>query len=202
MKAKWFWYSGLAAVAVYLVAVTVGGLLYPGYSHVSQDVSQLTSTNSPVRELMNIFFVYNLLVAIFGIGLYLLDKKLVSRIGSVFVIGIGILGLIIGFFPINTRGTELTLTGIMHLIIVSIVSLLTVGTGFLFWFAFKKTALDLFARISLWVGILFLISGPIAGFTVLSPYAGLFERVPIGLFLFWILATSIIMLRTKFRGSL
>lgn len=197
MNQKWFWYSGLTAVAVYIFAVILGGMLYPGYSHISQDISQLTSTNSPIRDVMNIFFFYNLLVAIFGIGLYKLSKNKSSQIGAIFVITIGVLGIIIGWFPINTRGTDITFTGIAHIILVSIISLLTVASGFLFWLAFRKSKLALFAKISLFSGIAFLIAGPVAGFTVLTPYAGLTERITISIFLLWILTISIFMLKRR-----
>lgn len=200
MNLKWHWFAGIAAVFVYVCAVIIGGLLYPGYSHISQDISQLTSTNSPIRELMNIFFFYNFLVAFFGCGLFRLSKNKFSRIGACSVILIGVLGFIIGWFPINTRGTEITDTGIVHLTIVSIISVLTVINGFLFWFAYKKTELRFFARISLYSGVGFLISGPIAGVLVLSPYAGLAERIPIGIFLGWILVTSLIMLRSNWNS--
>lgn len=193
MKNKIYKYSGITAFVIYIIAVTIGGMLYPGYSHISMDVSQLTSTNSPIKDFMNIFFIYNILVSIFGFGLYKKSVNKTSKIASIFVIAIGILGLLISFFPINTRGTDITLTGIIHIIIVSMVSLLTVSNGILYFFGFRKTKHSLFAKISLTAGILFLIFGPIAGININSPYAGLFERIPIGIFLTWMLVSSIIM---------
>ena len=197
MKQKWFWYAGIAAVIVYIFAVIVGGLLYPGYSHISQDVSQLTSTHSPIRNFMNIFFFYNILVALFGLGIYRLSSKKLSRIGGALVITIGLLGLIISWFPVNTRGTAITFTGVAHIVLVSIISLFTVATGFLLWFAYKKTELVQFAKISLLTGVGFLVTGPIAAIYVLSPYAGLLERITIGIFLLWMMGTSILMLKRK-----
>lgn len=188
----YYWYMGIAAVVIYLTGITVGGMLYPGYSHITQDVSQLTSTESPIRSFMNlVFWPYNILVALYGYGLYILSHSRSARMGSAAIMAIGVLGLLIAFFPINTRGTEITLVGIIHIVIVSIVSLLTVLSGFLFYNGFKHTEFHSFAKISLLSGLTFLVTGPIAGFTVTSPYAGLTERLPIGTFLIWILLSSL-----------
>lgn len=202
MGNKYHWYAGICAVMVYIFAVTLGGILYPGYSHISQDISQLTSTHSPIRGFMNIFFIYNILITFYGYGLYKIRNTMLSQVGALCIMLIGILGLLIAWFPINTRGTEITATGIIHIGIVSIVSLLTVLSGFMFWFGYRNTHLRLFAKISLIAGILFVLSGPIAAANVLSPYAGLFERIPIGIFLLWVLISSVIMLRRPLRKKL
>lgn len=194
---KLHWYSGIVAIVVYIFALAIGGLLYPGYSHISMDVSQLTSTNSPIRNFMSVFLIYNLMVAYFGLGLYKLAEKTVAKVASLFIILIGLLGFLITWFPINTRGTEITFIGVMHIIIVSVISLMIVVSGFLFWIAYKKTHIHSFAKLSLVAGIGFVISGPIAAINVLSPYAGLYERIPIGIFLFWMITTSFLMLKEK-----
>ncbi len=144
---------------------------------------------------MNIFCIYNLLVALFGVGLYKLSKKKLAQCASIFIILIGLFGFVITWFPINTRGTELTYIGRIHIVFVSIISLLTVLSGFFFWFAYKKTNLHLFAKISLFAGLLFTLSRPIAAVNVMSSYAGLYERIPIATFLIWILLTSVLMIK-------
>lgn len=194
---KWYWCSGLLAVCVYLVAVIFGGLLYPGYSHISQDVSQLTSTSSPIRGLMNIFFIYNLLIMFFGYGLFAISKNNFLKVASGFIVLIGILGIVIAWFPINTRGTDITSTGIVHIAIVSVVSLLTVVSGFLFWAGFRRTNEVFLKNVSLLSGVLFLLSGPIAAFNVNSGFAGLFERIPIAIFLIWVGAVSAHLLKVS-----
>ena len=191
MSTKWFWYAGIGAVVMYIFATIYGGYLYPNYSHISQDISQLTSTKSPIRDLMNpIFLFYNLLVIGFGIGLYKFDKNNLSRLASVFIIVIGVLGAIVLLFPINTRGTSITFVGIMHIVLISIISLLSISANLLFWTTYKKSNFRLMAKISLVAGIAFLVAGPIAATNVTSPYAGLFERITIGIFLLWIVTIS------------
>ncbi len=197
MKSNVFWYAGLSAVCVYLLAVVLGGILYPGYSHISQDVSQLTSTQSPIRGLMNpIFLIYNLLLVVFGVGIYGFEKNRLSKLGAVSMIFVGILGAVLWVFPINTRGTEMTFVGAGHIVLVSIISLLTVASDFLFWRAFANSHRQL-AWISLVAGVLFLLTGPFAAFTVMSPYAGFFERLPIGVFLLWIVGFCVSMIAVK-----
>jgi hypothetical protein len=191
MKRKYFWYAGLASVVLYIFTTIAGGILYPNYSHISQDVSQLTSTESPIRDLLNpLFLLYNILVTSFGIGLYKLNKERLPRLASMFVILIGVLGAIVLLFPINTRGTQITFVGVVHIVLISVISLLTVAADFMYWRAYKKVL----SKLSFGAGIGFLIAGPIAAINVTSPYAGFFERIPIGIFLFWIVSVSLLLL--------
>ncbi len=197
MSHRWFWYTGIVAVVVYILALVIGGMLYPNYSHISQDVSQLTSTHSPIRGFMSIFCIYNVFVAVFGIGLYRLSSKKIAQLGSSLVIAIGLLGILINWFPVNTRGTPLTSVGYIHIVIVSVISLFTIVSDFLLWRALRKTKYDTVASISGTAGFLFLVTGPIAAVQVMSPYAGLYERIPIGIFLSWILFCSLSLLKIK-----
>lgn len=195
MNIRSHWYAGIAGVIIYIGTVVFGGMIYPGYSHIAYDISQLTSTLSPVSTVMNpLFFLYNLLVSLFGVGLYKESKNIWSKVAAGFIVTIGLLGATVLLFPINTRGTEVTLTGVVHISLVSVISLFTVIANVLFWRSNKYN--DVFiSRVSLITGCAFLISGPLAALYVMSPYAGLFERIPIGIFLTWIVLISTYELR-------
>ena len=194
---------GILTVAIYLLTVTLGTILTPGYSNISKDISQLTGSGAVARDVLNpLFLLYNIGVVWFGLTLLSRSQKLLPRLASIMVAIIGILGALIWLFPINLRGTAATPEGTVHIIIVSIVSLLTVAATLMFWISFRKSkAMRQFAIISLAASLLFFVSGPFAGILVTSPYAGLFERIPIGTFLLWIACSSIVLERVPTKAS-
>ena len=63
--------AGMASPLVYLGAVVLGGAITPGYSHVSEHVSNLVRSGAPHKNALNpLFVVYNLLVLAFAAGLF------------------------------------------------------------------------------------------------------------------------------------
>ena len=54
MNPKVLYVCGLLAPAAYIVMTIVGGALRPGYSHLSDTVSELLSPGSPNRPLLGV----------------------------------------------------------------------------------------------------------------------------------------------------
>jgi len=53
MKNKVLMLCGILAPVVYVITVILGGFLWPGYSHVSQPVSDLIATGAPNKSLLD-----------------------------------------------------------------------------------------------------------------------------------------------------
>src|SRR5215211_3649359 len=71
MKNKILMLGGILAPIVYVLTVLLGGVIRPGYSHVSQAVSDLIATNAPNKSLLDpLFALYNLLVIAFALSLF------------------------------------------------------------------------------------------------------------------------------------
>ena len=199
MKNKVLVLCGILAPVVYILTVILGGVIRPGYSHVTQAVSDLIATEAPNKSLLDpLFALYNLLTVAFGIGLFLYvrsdhqnHRKMVGALGAIILVAEGLFGFITLFFPEPAGGmtTAISSTGTMHIVFASLSSLTTMLTILLmgFWFKNNQTlhGYGLYSFIS--VAVVF-ISGGFAAFSVAtqSPVAGLVERITIGGFLQWL----------------
>ena len=121
-------YSLLLVVANDLIAAT----LYPGYSRISQPISQLSATFAPSRTiLVPLMVLYTLLIIAFGIGVWrsTQGKRLLRVTGGLVIAG-GILGLAALAFPM----TQLDLSSDMeHSILMGTITpllmFITIGFG-------------------------------------------------------------------------
>jgi Protein of unknown function (DUF998) len=124
---------GIASSLLYIIANdVVAATSYPGYSRISQPISQLSATFAPSRiVLVPLIVLYNLLVIAFGTGIWLsAQRKLLLRVTGGLVIVGGILGLAALAFPM----TQLDMSSDMeHNILMGIVTPLlmfvTIGFG-------------------------------------------------------------------------
>ncbi len=157
---KW----GLHAVAIYIAAVVIGGLLDPSYSHIRQAVSELVAVGAPNKPLLvSLFAVYNL-------GLLLFALRRGSRSFAV----AAVLGFIVLFVPMNLSAPQ-SASHVGHLILVSLLALAALAT-------------TLPQRHYGW-SLLLIVTGIVAGVSAArgAKYLGLAERASIGSFLGFIL---------------
>lgn len=177
--------AGMLVPFVYIFMYILGGVLRPGYSHISNSVSELLSPGAPNKSLLDIFNGgFALLYTFFGIGVlqFVMSSDhdaLIGRIGASMIIAVGLASIGSAIFPQDATGTPRTLPGTLHLIFVftvqipgAILSTLLIGiwvnrTGVFPGFA-------LYSYIS--VGAI-VISGVLAGPTMGTPVMGLVERI-------------------------
>ena len=187
--------SGVSGVAIYVVTTAAGSLLDPSYSQVRQHVSDLTASGSLTRDHLVVpYVIYNALVGSFAIALYRESSR-----RPLFKLGLGALLLnsvagvmMVTVFPEDLRGAPVTVAGTGHLIFAGVSVVCTVAIAFLYGAAFRRSSTPL-ATVSFVVGAAILVFGPCAAVATAagSDLAGLAERIPIGLFLGWILAVSV-----------
>ncbi len=194
--------AGILAVFIYLVAVGIGSTLRPGYSQIGNFVSELIETRAPNKGILNpLFIVYNFLTGVFAVGLFFFvqsDSPTGStNLGTASAIVLAleaVFGLITVFFPQDIRGTAMTPTGTMHIILAGLSSLATMGAMLLFglW-ALKVPGMTGYGWYSLVSVVFVFISGGLAAYTgsTNSPILGLMERMAIGGFLQWMLVLGI-----------
>ena len=61
--------SGALAALAYAAHVVIGGLLWAGYSHLMQPISDLTATGAPDRATLGIIlYAYSLFALVFGVA--------------------------------------------------------------------------------------------------------------------------------------
>lgn len=194
---------GILSPIVYIIAVTLGGILDPTYSHIQKTVSELVQQGAPNRDLLNgVLIIYNLLLIPFAFGLYMsLKKGWASKIVLVALIITAVLGTAVtAFFPLDEGGQSVTFTGMMHLAVVGLVVPCTFAFELGFW---KSTRKDerwkKYGVFSLAIFIITLLSGIATAAFVASDYRGILERITIGSTLLWVevLAIKLYLLANK-----
>lgn len=212
MRNKILMLCGILAPVVYVATVILGGILRPGYSHVSQAVSELIATGAPNKSLLDaLFAIYNFLTVAFGIGLFLrvrTDKqnrgKAFGTFGSLFLVAEGIFGFITLFFPQDPGGAPTTFTGTMHIVLAGLSSITTMLTILLMGFWFRNIPrLRGYSTYSFISVIIVFLSGGLAAASVASnsPLGGLLERITIGGFLQWLFVIAFMMYSSEMTSS-
>ena len=194
---------GIVAPLFYIVPTVVGGLLRPGYSHLSNSVSDLLASGAPNRiYLMIPFTVYPIFLSVFGFGLFAILRSkpppLNSQTGLIgfILIGasMGILGILtMTIFPQDPHGTPMTTPGLMHLILVAVQAISAMAAILLIGFWFRSNGFSGYFIYSIISFVVLLITGIISiiGVTQGSQFIGLFERLNVGAIVQWLIVIGL-----------
>jgi hypothetical membrane protein len=195
---------GIIGPIVYILAVIIGGMLRSDYSFLYNTISELTVTNAPNLVLISILFgIYNFSLVIFGIGAFMdngMDTSKKYKAATLMLAIIGVLGLLLLFFPQDARNAAVTFQGTMHIAIAGITSLLTLISVLLIGINFRKIKeMKNFALYSFISFVVILISGGVAAISVgiNFAYGGLFERITIFAFMLWVIVFSYLIIKKK-----
>lgn len=191
---------GIAAAVLYMGTVMLGAWLRPDYSHISMAISELVADGAPNRSLLSpLFLIYNILVSLFGVGLFLKVKNQsqgrVSGIaGSFALLAVGLAGVLMELvFPQESGGTATTFAGTMHIVMAGIASLGTMVAILFLALSFKyHPGLKGFVKYSTISVTVILVSGGITAAAMAnhSPLFGLIERITIFTFILWMFVSA------------
>ena len=189
---------GALGVLTYVFHVVIGGILWKGYSHLQQPISDLTAQGAPDRTTLSmITFMYGVFSIIFAASDYIVIKRFapkISRIGMLLFLAMHVISITYGLFPQDLPGAPVTFAGVMHLVITALVVPLTILAPLLVGIGLSKVrGFEGYGKYSVISGILILIAG---GGTALFfanqwAYFGLMERINIGVLQLWMLVTSL-----------
>ena len=199
---------GIAASLMYAVMMLV--IRYPGYSAMSQTVSELSAWGISTRPLWIVLgSLYDALMIAFGLGVWASagGKRSLRIVGSLLV-AYGLLGVAWPFAAMHQRevlaagGGTLADTG--HLVLGGI----TVGLMFAAM-AFGAAAFGMWFRIYSIATILVLLAfgaltaadAPRVAADLPTPLAGFWERINIGVFLLWVVVLATVLLRNQPMNS-
>lgn len=189
---------GALGALIYLIHVVLGGILWEGYSHLMQPISDLTATGAPDRGLLNVItFIYGVFSIIFSISAYLYIRNFAPKIaviGMFLFLAMHVVSITYGLFPQDLPGSPVTFTGVMHLIITGIIIPLTIASPILVGLGtIKIKGFKRYGIYSIITGVLILIAGGTTAFFFINklPYFGLIERINIGFLQLWMVITSI-----------
>lgn len=191
-----------------IVIVTLG-FLWPGYSHVSQAISELGAIDAPNALVMNVsYVVFGLLMVCFAFGLHQgICQGEGSIVGPVLVAIYGVGQVANGIFPC-APGCQITL------MIGSFTGLMRIVTSYVGFIAILLAMLVMSRRLrkdkqwrnygsfSTVIGLIsvgaFLLSFVLSG--LLTPWVGAFQRLRHGIVFLWIIVMAVNLLRTSFRA--
>jgi hypothetical membrane protein len=192
---KHFYWFGILAGILYILAVIIGSALIPHYSHLNQYISEIEPliSHKYLFIITILFGLYNFFVMLFGIFQYLKfkDKSKVYKIQSIMVSIIGLLGLLMFLFPMSRVGEDITIIGYTHIMLVGGTIPLTILVTLLgYWTYREHKMMHIYSLIT--SIIIFIFGGLTAFFAATSTTGiGLSERITIGSFILWLMITGI-----------
>jgi len=194
---------GILSSLVYVGINILVPMMWDGYSSVSQTVSELSAIGAPTRQLwLWLVLSYTLLTIAFGCGVWLSgDRNRPLRI----VGGLLIVNGVIGIFwpPMHQRGAEFTLTDTLHIvfsIVTVVIFMLEIGFGAAaFGKRFRLYSIATMIVMSAF-GILTALNAPRIAANLPTPWIGIWERLSIGVYLVWVVALAVALLRVQMES--
>jgi hypothetical protein len=202
MRDTWL-VCGVASCLLYVAMNIIVPGEWPGYSVVSQTVSELSATGAPTRPLWVVLAIfYTLLATGFGWGVRMAagDNRPLRVAGTLLTV-YGALGILWIFAPMHLRpvlaASGGTLSDTLHIALAVVTELL-----FLLALGFAAAAVGGSFRVYSIVTVLGLIvfaipvfrESPRVGANLPTPLIGVWERVNIGLFLAWVVVLAVALL--------
>lgn len=206
MKKNIFFLSGLAGALLYLLADIIGHLIEPGFIFISNPVSELSETGADHRLLFGVILVSSSIMGVV-FGITILSKYKFKENKLIFIGGslLGVMSLCTTLtatiFPMDPVGSDATIPGIMHLVLVGISVLMIFPAVILLGIGIKrKYGLTWFRNYSLITLGILIISGGSSPFIVnnMEHLMGLAERINVYTFYLWI----VIMADNLFKENL
>lgn len=190
---KIFAILGVAAPLLIFLLVTIFSFSIRGYNFIDGYVSFLGSSASPFRHTVNIFGFGLFGIITMGLGYFFFDSlnNYYGRAASRILMGVGLLLLLLAFFPTDPGWVASTFEGRTHSMIGNLAFVMWPISIFIFGLAFRKEEeWGNFWVVSSFIltGIALLASGVLKFVPV---FDGLVERVGMGADLLWIFLVSI-----------
>ena len=188
MNQKIFFLCGMLSPVLYIFMTILGGALRPGYSHISDTVSELFSPGSPNKLLLDILSTTTaLLTILFGIGVLQFVRgsehsEPIGIIGAGMIITMGVVNVATAtIFPQDAWGSPSTFPGQMHKILVlGVLAPLAMLSTLLIGIWLKRA--DIFPGFGTYsfitVGAI-VLSGGLAGATLGTRIMGFTERIAV-----------------------
>jgi len=202
MNQKIFFLCGIISPLLFVFLTILGGALRPGYSHISDTVSELFSPGAPNKPLLDTLHTTTaVLTTLFGVGVLQLVRESqlsepIGLIGAGMIIAIGVVNVATAtVFPQDAWGSPPTFPGEMHKILAGVLALLSILSTLLIGIWLTRS--DLFPGFGTYsfitVGII-VISGGFAVAKLGSPIMGITERITILAGLQWTFILALKML--------
>lgn len=170
--------AGLAGPVLFLMAMLVGGAMWPGYSHLAESVSALGAADSPGAKVVAALWTLSGL-AIAGLGGAMIrDPAGPGRLTGALILAAGLCSALIALaFPMDPPGVPMSGAMIGHLVLVAVSGLAYLSAMVL---VARNGALRPGLRRAARIGIALMLGGGIGAMATGAlgwPVTGLCERI-------------------------
>jgi hypothetical protein len=205
MKQRLLYMCGMLAPLWFVFMTILGGALRPGYSHLSDTISELFSPGSPNKLFLDILHtIFTLLLIMFGIGMlhFFRATNASARTGSIGAWLFTAMGCVsvttAAIFPQDAWGSTPTFAGEMHIRMSGVVGLLSVFAMLFIgiWFIRSKSSPGFGIYSFITIGVVILSTGFYAA-NIGSPIMGLTERISALLGFQWTFSLALWMFSRK-----
>ena len=185
MNRRILFICGMVAPWWFVFMTILGGAIRPGYSHITDTVSELFAPGSPNKPFLDILHaIFAVLLILFGIGLLKFFQstrqfKRTGQVGAALFILMGCVSLTTAtIFPQDPWGASVTFAGEMHQLLSGVVGLLSLFSMLLIgiWFVRTKTSPGFGVYSFITIAIVVISAGLLAASTG-GPLMGLAERI-------------------------
>lgn len=199
---------GILASLLYVAMNVFVPLQWPGYSFASRVISELSAVDAPTRSLwVPLGFVYTALMVAFGWGVWVSARGNRSlRVAGALIFVYSIIGL--AWPPMHQREVVAaggaTLTDTLHIVwsfawvtfMLAAIAFAAAGLG-------KRFRLYSIATLAILLafGVLTGLDAPKLSANLPTPLIGVWERIQIGVVMFWDMVLAIALLRRKDTAS-
>ena len=195
---------GVASSLVYLSADVIGAFQWAGYSYTGQTISELAARDAPsYATVAPLFALYNALIVAFAIGVMETDARRI-RWAGVSLAGIGVIGIVAAFFPIQTRGHEWTVNETMHVILTAMTVVLILASMMLGAGADGRVfriGTGIAAAVVAGCGALAGVMGKDLAEHPVTPLIGVIERLSVFTYLAWVAWLAVVLARRRVKHS-
>jgi Protein of unknown function (DUF998) len=200
MTDRFLIHCGIFSSLLYIGMNAFVPMLFDGYSITSQTVSELSAIDAPTRPLwVSLAMFYILLFGAFGMGIWRSSDgnrhlRIVARLILVYVI--------INFYwpPMHLRGNEPTLTDTLHIVwamVTILLMMLIMGFGAIALGRLFRIYTIITFMVFIAFGMLIGVEAPRIPENLPTPWIGIWERINIGAFMFWVIAFAIELLQRQ-----
>ena len=196
-------WQGVTALLLFAFVAILGGVMRPGYSHLSQAISELTEAGAAHKPYLDPpLLAMELLTIAFGLGFWWVVRRanLALRISAACFVFIGLVGLFFYRFPMDPMGSEMTFDGRMHLIIVIVSALAAIPAVLAStrgWFLIRGARK--MVVVSVLVLLVMMASGILSALVGTQDWAGIgiWQRLNTGAFSAWQITIAIYLVRAS-----
>lgn len=199
-------YFGFLAPLWLLVSVTYSGIIYPGYSHIDQAMSELHAVGSPIEQIAPFLNHYPLSILFAGFGYFVMSyfDSRAAKISGFLILLHGAATLTAGYFPCDIgcspEGTSTShiLHGISGLFILLTLLIAPAIWGFISKSELQRSWFGWFSLVVVLGQVLMMI--PTVNAMATGESLGLYQRLAYGVPLAWLIMFSLVIIRDN-KGS-